>query len=246
MGTFRKITGVDDQRRAARAAAAQQAEATDKAQDLTWKMFEENQERLAPWVSAGEKNLNALSAAMAPGGRLYDTEFSASDFETFKDPSYDWRVGQGANALAAQAAATGNYGSGNMATALVDYGQNAASQEYANAYGRYMNSQNTLYDRLYNLSSMGSNAAAGVANLGTNTAGAMGEYGIQGANALAAGGMADANIKANSYQQLLGMGGSALGAMGGIGGVTSALGGVTSALGGGLESLLGLGTLAIL
>jgi len=212
MGTFRKITGADDQRRAARAAAAQQAEATDKAQDLTWKMFEENQERLAPWVSTGKKSLNALSAAMAPGGRLYDTEFTAQDFEKFKDPSYDWRVGQGANALAAQAAATGNYGSGNMATALIDYGQNAASQEYANAYGRYMNSQNTLYDRLYNLSSMGSNAAAGVANMGTNMASTVGDLNVQGANALAAGQVGAANAQAAAFNNLLnqGMGAAAL------------------------------------
>ena len=112
-------------------------------------------------------------------------------------------MGQGANALAAQAAATGNYGSGNMATALIDYGQNAASQEYANAYGRYMNSQNTLYDRLYNLSSMGSNAAAGVANMGSNTAAQMGEYATQGANALAAGQVGAANAQAAGINNLL-------------------------------------------
>lgn len=187
-------------------AAAQQSDATKYAADLAYKQFQENKATLAPWVTAGGGSLNALSKAMAPGGRLYDTEFSASDFETFKDPSYDWRVGQGANALAAQAAATGNYGSGNMATALIDYGQNAASQEYANAYGRYMNSQNTLYDRLYNLSSMGSNAAAGVANLGTNMASTVGDLNVQGANALAAGRVGAANAQAAGFNNLLNQG----------------------------------------
>ena len=200
--TWDDITG-QTQAEAYEEAAVQQSDATKYAADLAYKQFLENKALIAPWVASGEKNLNALSTAMAPGGRLYDTEFSASDFEKFKDPSYDWRVGQGANALAAQAAATGNYGSGNMATALIDYGQNAASQEYANAYGRYMNSQNTLYDRLYNLSSMGSNAAAGVANMGSNTAAQMGEYATQGANALAAGQVGAANAQAAGINNLL-------------------------------------------
>jgi len=212
MGTAKKIvnnfTG-RSQEKAYSKAASTQSDAAKYAADLAYKQFQENKQTLSPWVNAGGKTLNSLSSAMSPGGSLYDTSFTAEDFEEFKDPSYDWRVQQGQNALAAQAAAAGNYGSGNMGTALIDYGQNAASQEYQNAYNRYNNAQSTLYDRLYNLSSMGSNAASGVANLGSNTASQMGEYATQGANALASGMTNAANAQAGAYNNLLNQGMSA-------------------------------------
>lgn len=203
MGTVRKAFGVDEQKRAYRQAGQTQSDAANYAADLAYQQFLENKETLAPWVEAGGGSLNSLSSLMSEGGSLYDTDFTAEDFEAYKDPSYDWRVKEGSNALAAQAAATGNYGSGNMATSLIDYGQNAASQEYAAAYNRYMNSQNTLFDRLYNMSSMGANAASGVANMGTNTAASMGEFATQGANALAQSTVNAGSAKLNFFNQLM-------------------------------------------
>lgn len=201
-GVWNDITG-KTQSEAYEDAARTQSDATKYAADLAHSQFLQNKELIQPWVDAGSGSLNSLSAALKPGGTLYDTDFSAKDFEIFKDPSYDWRVEQGGNALAAHAAAVGNYGSGNMATDLVDYGQNAASQEYANAYGRYMNSQNTLFDRLYNMSSLGANAASGVANMGSETAATMGDYATQGANALATGAVNSATAGANATNGLL-------------------------------------------
>lgn len=244
MGTVRKLTGADEQARAARSAGAVQAEAASTASDLAEKMYEESKERLSPFVSAGTGTINNLSSLMSSGGGLYDTGFTASDFENYKDPSYDWRVEQGQNALASQAAAAGNYGSGNMGTALVDYGQNAASQEYQNAYNRYMNSQNTLFDRLYNMSALGSNAASGLSTLGANTAASQGEYATQGANALASGMTNYADIKANANTQNLNQ---LMSLLGGSSGTLSAFGsGAASASGTGLESLLGLGAIGII
>lgn len=52
------------------------------------------------------------------------------------DPSYAWRMSQGAGALASSKAASGLLNSGNAATALVDYGQNQASTEYAAQFAR--------------------------------------------------------------------------------------------------------------
>lgn len=53
-----------------------------------------------------------------------------------QDPSYQWRVGQGQAALERSNAAKGYLGSGNMNIDLVNYGQNAGSQEYQNQYNR--------------------------------------------------------------------------------------------------------------
>lgn len=66
------------------------------------------------------------------------------------DPGYQFRLQQGEQALARSGAAKGFVGSGNMATALTDYAQGLASQEYGNALqhaesaaGLYTGVQNT-------------------------------------------------------------------------------------------------------
>lgn len=120
-------------------------------------------------------------------GSLMDTGFSPEEFLANQDPGYEWRKQQGVNALMASGAASGMYGSGNLGTALVDYGQNQASAEYQNAYNRYMESQNTLYNRLAGLSGTGQVQSQALGNLGMTAASNIGNFGVQGANALAAG-----------------------------------------------------------
>ena len=54
------------------------------------------------------------------------------------DPSYQWRLQQGANALERSAAARGGLASGNTLKALTGYGQGMASQEYAAEHARWL------------------------------------------------------------------------------------------------------------
>lgn len=70
-----------------------------------------------------------LAAMTAPGG---GAEFATSD------PSYEFRLKQGQQALERSGAAKGLLNSGNMAIALQDYGQNAASQEYGAQFDRLL------------------------------------------------------------------------------------------------------------
>jgi hypothetical protein len=63
-------------------------------------------------------------------------KFTAADLET--DPGYQFRLAEGNKALQAQAAAKGILQSGGTLKALTRYGQDAASQEYANAWDRAM------------------------------------------------------------------------------------------------------------
>lgn len=66
-------------------------------------------------------------------------EFQAwEDNPEFSDQSYDWRFQQGQNAVENSAAASGMGLSGNALRAVTDYGQNAASAEYANEFQRWM------------------------------------------------------------------------------------------------------------
>lgn len=79
-------------------------------------------------ASPGNFQYGAFSGAPAFTG------VSAQDLQG--DPSYQFRLQQGQGALENSAAAKGLLRSGDTAKALVDYGQNAASQEYQNVYAR--------------------------------------------------------------------------------------------------------------
>lgn len=71
-------------------------------------------------------------------------DFVAPDAETFKqDPGYAFRLKEGQRALENSAAARGTLLTGATAKALANYGQEAASQEYGNAFGRALTSYQT-------------------------------------------------------------------------------------------------------
>lgn len=165
--------------------------------------------------------------------------FSAEKFQV--DPSYQWRLNQGNNALTQSLASGGNLNSGRALKALTDYNQGAASQEYGAAYNRYNNdyttgfnafntNQSNQYNKLMGLVGVGTGAnaqnAAGNLATGQQLAG----NAIQGGNAAAAGAVAQGNSTANGFNSLLGIAGLGLGAYGAFGG-SGALGrtqGVTS------------------
>ena len=70
------------------------------------------------------------------GGKLMQQMLTPGYEFNSSDPSYAWRLQQGAGALASSGAARGLLNSGNIATALTNYGQNAASQEFQAQFGR--------------------------------------------------------------------------------------------------------------
>lgn len=102
--------------------------------------------------------------------------FSLDKFE--EDPSYQYRQQEGQKALeramAAQGVTLGGGGFGNInpqvAKALMEQSQGMASQEYGNAYSRYVQDQLNQYGMLSGLSGYGS---AGLGNL-TGAGNAMG------------------------------------------------------------------------
>jgi hypothetical protein len=75
--------------------------------------------------------------------------------EALSDPGYQFRVQQGTDALQRWAAARGTLNDSGTANALTDYGQNAATQEYANVFdrnlGTYKVNTQTQYVDPYNM-----------------------------------------------------------------------------------------------
>jgi hypothetical protein len=67
------------------------------------------------------------------------------------DPSYDWRLSQGVQALERSAAARGTLMTGGQLKRLARYGQDAGAAEYAASYGRREREQQNDFNRLYTL-----------------------------------------------------------------------------------------------
>lgn len=93
--------------------------------------------------TGGQKGTQAAQAAADPFAsqrgqyqkQLSDMMTPGSNFQA-QDPSYNFRMQQGTNAVNAGAASSGMLNSGNRLSALQTQGQNQASQEYQNQFSR--------------------------------------------------------------------------------------------------------------
>ena len=180
-------------------AAKTQAASADRASEIQQENFEQTRKDLAPYKQAGDTSLNQLMGQMGTNG-YFNQNFTGQD--TYSDPSYQFRLQQGQNAIQSSAAAQGGLLSGATLKALQNYGQESASQEYGNAYNRFNADQTNRYNRLSNLVGVGQNAAAQVGNAGAQTSQAIANNTMQGANALAAGQVANANNWSNTANNL--------------------------------------------
>lgn len=168
---------------------AQASAAASAAQE---RMFNVQNQQMAPWRQAGEQALNKLT----PLAANYQ-KFGMNQFQ--QDPGYAFRLSEGQRALDQTAAARGGLISGNALKAAQQYGQNMGSQEYQNAFNRYQTERAAQLNPLQSLAGVGQSAA------GTMSA-AAGQYGQNMSNiALGAGAnagnaaLAQGNIRASQY-----------------------------------------------
>ena len=206
------ITGANKQAKAAQQAANTQAAATREATQIQKDMYDQTRTDLMPYADAGRDSLAQLMGQMGPNGYFNQT-YTGQDI--YNDPSYQFRLQQGQDAIQSGAAARGGLLSGATLKALQGYGQDMASQEYQNAYNRFNADQTNQYNRLSNLVGVGQNAAAQQGNAGAQTAQAVANNTMAGANAQAAGQIAAGNRTANNFGALLGVGNMVSGFFGG-------------------------------
>jgi len=94
------------------------------------------------------------------------------------DPSYAFRQAEGMKALQQSAAAKGGLLSGSTLKATQRFGQDLASQEYGNAYNRFMANRANQIGMLQGGANTGFGAAQGIGNVymgtGTNLANVFG------------------------------------------------------------------------
>lgn len=153
-----------------------QAQTTQEIIDFQNAIYETIRDDFQPWRETGEWALNELQTGLQNGA------FDAN-VDLYNDPSYQFRLEEGMKGVENSASAGGMTQSGAQQKAIVNYNQNAASQEYSNAYNRASNEATRQYNMLYNLSNSGQSAAAGQANaaqqLSNNQTNVLASYGNQ-------------------------------------------------------------------
>lgn len=202
-GVLGKFTGSSQQAKAANNAADLQYKASKEASQTQKDMYDQTRQDLSPYTQAGADALKQLMGGMGQDGQFMQS-YTGQDL--YNDPSYQFRLQQGQNAIQSGAAAQGGLLSGATQKALMNYGQEAASQEFQNAYNRFNADQTNQYNRLAHLVGIGQNAAAGVGNAGLQTGQAIANNTMSGANSQAAGVVAAGNRQANTFGALMGVG----------------------------------------
>lgn len=217
---------------AAESAADTQAAASREATAEQRRQYDQTRKDFLPYYQSGTGANSQLAYLLGinPGSveganpNIYDNvnkdngafgslakPFSMADYQA--DPGYAFRLAEGQKALERSAAARGMTNSGASLKAITNYGQNAASQEYQNAYNRYNTNQTNLYNRLAGIAGTGQNAANTTAQVGQNTANQISSNIIGAGNAQAAGQIGAANAWSTGLN-------NAVGAFGGGGGTS--------------------------
>lgn len=201
------LLGAGLQANAAREAAQGIADANLSSNQLMARMNEQNRARQEPFYQAGLGALPAYTQGVMPGGNLV-RPFAESDFKA--DPGYGFRIKEGMQALDRSAAARGGLLSGATLKGAERFGQDIASNEYNNAYNRYVGNQATQRNALAGLTGFAPTASSAMqagdvsyggnaANLASNTANAMAGAGATRASSY---GNALAGIGQNVYNTM--------------------------------------------
>jgi len=168
------------QQAAAASGNAAAAAALDKQLALQRELYNRQVELLSPYTKAGELGQNRLLDLLGLSGNTavegYGSaakSFSAQDME--QDPGYAFRLAEGQKAIERSTAARGGLQSGAALKAATRYGQEMGSQEYANAFNRFMSQRQSQLGNLQSLQSVGQASAAGQAT----AAGSLSQAGSQ-------------------------------------------------------------------
>jgi hypothetical protein len=192
--------------------------AADEALAFNREQFNKGQENLAPWLQAGKTSLAQLSTDMAPGGQLtkgFDEVFQNPDLNETTDPGYAARLAEGNKSLQRAQSARGGGLGGAAVKQGIRYGQDYASNEYSNVWGRAKSAYDTRFNvfnvnqanrfnRLASIAGIGQTtanqmnqsgqaAASNAGNIVLGSAAAQGDYATQAANARASGYVGSAN-----------------------------------------------------
>ena len=192
IGAGASLIGGSKASKAAKDAAKEQTKATNAAIAAEQKALERQIGLQEPFRQVGVNALAQYPGAAAPSYQPFGMEqFNA-------DPGYQFRMSEGLKALERSAASRGILSSGQTLKDITRFGQDTASQEYQNAFARYMleteRKRRETLDPLEYQIGLGQAAASGqAANIGT-TAGSTSNLMQALGNISAQRGVTQANI----------------------------------------------------
>lgn len=203
------------------------------------RQYDLNRADQAPYLAAGTGAVNQLAAGLAPGGRFASATPFDFRYDQNADPGYGFRFDQGMRGVNASMAAKGMGISGAGIKGATEFGQGMGSQEYNNAFNRYVTGfnantgeRNQLYNRYAGVAGTGQQATNQIGAQGANMASNIGNaYMSSAANtgnaAMAAAGQRQSAFSgaANVLGRMYGYGGygrnnnypSSIGAPAGVG-----------------------------
>ncbi len=189
--------------------ANQQKNAGNAAINTQNQQYQQTRSDLMPYANEGQLALPQLNAmlGLGPGG------MAGAQSALAATPGYQWALNQGSNNILNRRSSLGGVLSGGTLTALEDYGQGLASQQYG-----------ATVNNLFRAVGGGQNAAAGIGGFGANEANQVSnlQTGIGNAGAAGTAGVANAGNTAiqnwlfANYLQQRGAGGFGGGGGGGI------------------------------
>jgi hypothetical protein len=201
IGTAASVSG-------AKKAGQQQADATQAATDATLTSEREAREAQQPFLNAGYAGVNRLQELLGIGGNAgaagygsLNTPFSFKQTDLAADPSYQFQLAQGQNALDRKQAAGGGFYSGAGLQAASAFNQNLAGTTFNDAYNRQFNEfqtnrANTL-NPLQSLAGQGQTSANNVSGIAQNTGNSLASLISSNGNAQGASTIAQGNSLAS-------------------------------------------------
>lgn len=186
---------------AAKKAAETQADAIRSQIGEQRRQFNILQEQLKPYREFGYSALKDIT-----GNKDFLLgQFGPEQAAQYFDPAYNFRYQQGQRAAQNALNAGGGLLSGNTLRGLTEYGQGAASQEYANAFNRFQTERGNIYNTLASMAGIGQAGQSQANQLASNYMNAQTQLGIGLGQAQAAGQIGQANAISGALQNAANM-----------------------------------------
>ena len=210
---------------AQRYAADLQRKSSQEALALLREQHAQSRSDQMPWYEAGKEALTQVT--QMAGSHLYKPWEAPTAEDMQLDPGYQFRLQQGEQTLKRNMNAQGQTGA--TMKRLLEHGQNLASQEYGNVFGRALTGYNLnrnreveRYGRLAGIAGVGRQTAQNMGNQGMMFANQAGQNIRYGAEAMGAGEVGAQNAMLQGqmaqYRHSLQSRGGLFGALGMVGG----------------------------
>ena len=177
----------------AKSAANTQANAANRAADLTQQQYYNTVKQEQPYMDAGYGALSDLNNRLGVGkptgaggyGDL-NAPFTIDKFHQLS-PAYQFALQQGGQGTLNGASPNGSVMGGAAQKELMRYNQNFANTSFNDAFNQYQTQQGNIYTRLANIANLGQNAASMTGQTGAQLAGSTAQSITNAGSAAAAG-----------------------------------------------------------